>query len=416
MNDLDLDLRDELDRRYPPLEGAPDWAALLARAGASQDDSRHHSEVARRRLPRRPLLIGAGAALTIALALTFVVPLSSNGAGFGDKALAAIGSGRYIDAELRPVTSPATTIDLATGRVAPIALRWRVVYDTRTGIATGRTTFAGVVFGGTGASDPFLRDFAGGYQRALASGSARLLHEITVAGVRARVVRFATMSGGVTQREDVAVSEITHKPVQVRYSSLDELGNVTPGAITFRIVRFESSDSMPALPRSSPAFAGLSRLPAITGNATDIRDVSIGEASAALGHPAIWPQQHVGGASLKRARLQFVTTYLLSGFRMRSHATGIRLDYEQGTIGLVVEETTSPQRGYGFWSGTYGTSGPLPPQGRAIMTLTCDLCTSTNRRAQVWQAQLRRDGLLITIRSSQRHLVIAASRQLVPTP
>jgi hypothetical protein len=191
---------------------------------------------------------------------------------------------------------------------------------------------------------------------------------------------------------------------------------VTPGATTFQVVRFASSDSMPALPHASPGFKDMSTLPATTGNATDIRDVSIGEASDALGHRAIWPRQHVGGATLKRTRLQFVTTYLLSGFRMRSHATGLRLDYKQGRSELVVEETTSPQRGYGFWTGRYGTSGPLPPQGRAIMTLTCDLCTSTSRRAQVWQAQLRRDGLLVTIRSPQRHLVIAASRRLVPTP
>ena len=310
----------------------------------------------------------ARAALTIALALTFILPFSSKGVGFGQKALAAIGSGRYIDAELRPITSPASTIDLATGRVSPVAERSRVVYDTRTGTTSGRTTFAGVVFGGTGGSDPFVRDFASGYQRALTSGSARLLNAITVDGVRARVIRFATMSCGITQREDVAVSETTHKPLQVRYSSLDEHGNVTIGAMTFRVVRFESSDSMPALPRVSPGFEDQSVVPATTGNATDIRDVSIGEASNVLGHRAIWPGQHVSGATLKRARLQFVTTYLLSGFRMRSHATGLRLDYKQGTNDLVVEETASPQRGYGFWSGRYGTSGPLPPQGRAIMT------------------------------------------------
>jgi hypothetical protein len=413
MNDLDLELRDELDRRYPPLEGAPDWAAVLARAEASQGDPQARPPVTRR-LPRRPLVIGAGAAITVALALTFVVPLSRNGAGFGQQALAAIGSGRYIDAELRPITSTAAIIDLASGRVDSIPLRWKVVYDTRTGTAFGRTTFAGVVFGGTGASDPFVRDFAGGYQRALASGDARVVTEIVVDGVRAQVIRFATISGGITQREDVAVSEMTHKPVQVRYSFVDEHGNVQPGASTFRVVRFESSDTMPALPRPSAGFRGLSELPAITGNATDIRDVSIKEASGALGHGALWPGEHVAGATLKRTRLQFVTTYLVSGFRMRSHGTGLRLDYQKGNRDLVVEETTTAQRGYEFWTDRYGTSGPLPPQGRAIMS--CHLCTSTGRRGQVWQAQLRRDGLFVTIRSSQRRLVIAAARELVPTP
>ena len=38
MHDLDLELRDELDRRYPPLEGTPDWAAVLARSETSQAD------------------------------------------------------------------------------------------------------------------------------------------------------------------------------------------------------------------------------------------------------------------------------------------------------------------------------------------------------------------------------------------
>lgn len=404
MTDLDLELQVDLDRLYPPLEGMPDWPAVLAGTKTK----------ARTRRRRRPLLVGAGAALTVAVALVFAVSLSSSGVGFGQKALAAIGSGRYLDAELRPTTSPGSTIDLTTGRVAPIAVRWRVVYDTRTGATSGRTTFAGVVFGGTGASDPFVRDFAGGYRRALASGGARVLDEITVAGVRARVIRFATMSSGVTQREDIAVSEITHKPVQVRYSSVDEHGHVTAGATTLQVVRFASSDSMPALPHASRGFEGVGTLPATTGNATDIRDVSIDEASDALGHPAIWPRQHVRNVVLKRARLQFVTTYLLSGFRMRSHATGLRLDYGHGTSKLVVEETASPQRGYGFWTRRYGTSGPLPPDGRAIMS--CDITESTTGQGCVWQAQLRRDGLFVTIRSSERSLVIAAARRLVPTP
>jgi hypothetical protein len=417
MTDLDLELRADLDRRYPPLEGAPDWAAVLARAGtavphAARDrpPSTHH-----RHPSRRPLLLGAGAAITIAVALMLVVPLSRNGAGFGQKALAAIGSGRYIHAEMRPITSPAATIDLATGRVEPITERVEMAYDTRTGTAFGSTTFAGVVFGGGSPSDPIVRTFAGGYQRALASGAARVVRRATVDGVDAQVIRFATTSfDGITAQEDVAVSETTHKPIRIRYASVDAHGTAYPGAMTFRVVRFGSSDSKPVLPRPSAGFEHLGDTPALTGNASDIRDVSIGEASHALGHAAVWPGEHLAGTTLRRARLQFVTTMLVAGFRTTSHATGLRLEYRKGTRELVVEQAASALMGYDFWSRVYGTSGPLPPQGAAIMT--CNLCSTASRHDRVWQAQLRRDGLFITIRSSERSLVIAAARSLVRTP
>ena len=275
MNDIDLELQTDLDRWYPPVAGAPDWAAVLARAGSTRP----------RR--RRPLLIGVGAALTIAVALVFAVSLSRNGVGFGQKALAAIGSGRYLDAELRPITSPASTIDLATGRVAPIAVRWRVVYDTRTGAASGRTTFAGVVFGGTGAADPFVRDFAGGYQRALASGGARLLREPGVVdGVRARVIRFATISPTASRNARTSPSPTVDAQAHSRSLRVGRRARPRHDASGPRS-RSCGSHRQTSCRRSrsqSPASSTVSTLPSITGNASDIRDVSIGEASDALGH------------------------------------------------------------------------------------------------------------------------------------
>ena len=252
MTDLDLELQVDLDRLYPPLEGTPDWPAVLARAKTK----------ARTRRRRRPLLVGAGAALTVAVALVFAVSLSSNGVGFGQKALAAIGSGRYLDAELRPMTSPGSTIDLTTGRVAPIAVRWRVVYDTRTGVGVGTHH----VRGSRLRRHRRFRPVRARLRRRL-SASARQRRRSPAGRDHGRrrpragdPLRDHCPTASRTGRTSPSPRSRTSR-FRVRYSSVDAHGHVTAGGTTFQVVRFASSDSMPALPRASRGFEGWARCP-----------------------------------------------------------------------------------------------------------------------------------------------------------
>jgi hypothetical protein len=152
----------------------------------------------------------------------------------------------------------------------------------------------------------------------------------------------------------------------------------------------------------------------ITGDATDLRRLSADAARSALRHAALWPSRTVGAARLERIMLQRVRTVLVDGFRTRSADRGVRLAYRGSSGSLVVEEAATPQKGYAFDSATFGSSGWVPPAGQA--TIACigrqgNGCGPAE--PPLWQAQLRRDGLFVTIRSANRALVVRAARSLV---
>jgi hypothetical protein len=134
-----------------------------------------------------------------------------------------------------------------------------------------------------------------------------------------------------------------------------------------------------------------------------------------LGHTPLGPGRAIDGSKLENVVLQHVTTELVAGFRVKSSGHGLKLIYRGARGALVIEEAPTRQRGYGFETATLGTSGALPPSGEAAL-----LCEGARGRGcappeqPLWQAQLRKAGLFITIRSLNRGLVIKAARALRP--
>jgi hypothetical protein len=388
--------RSELERRYLEPEPDPDWDDVLARA----------AEHAPARRPRRPLALALVATLALAAGVLVLLQPWAGAPTFVQQALAAVGHGRYITAELLPRTSASSSVDLATGKTSIVVPRIQLVYDTRSGAYSAHSIVGKVVMDGDPTPDPLVSGFASGYRAALERGDAREVGRATVSGVAVRVIRFTTSTAGVAGREDVAVDASTHEPLRVTYSTRDAHGRQIGQATVMDVVGIGSSDTRP---RRTGSTIDLYRWPRLTGNASDVRDVRVSQAKAALGHDVLWPGPAVAGATLERLRLQWVTTIVVAGFRTRSHALGLRFDYRAGRDTLSVEETTSAQRGYEFWSPTFGLTGPILPPGQA--TFACYGCARP-RPDPVWLAQLHQDGLFVTIRSPNRRLTLSAVRAL----
>lgn len=413
MTGIETIIRTELDHRYPAPAREADWDGVLQRVAeiGESPGSRWVGALASRRTRRRGAFALAATALAAAaVSLTLVAPWSG-GPNVVQQALAAIGNGRYVHAVFQSTTSAVRWVDLASGRTRPVSVRSEWVYDTKTGTYDASAISGGLVRGGAPTSpDPTVSRFASGYRNALAGGEAHVIGERIVDGNKATLIRFSIRDGldHVIAYEDVAVSVASHAPLWIRYVNVNAHRARVGRQVTYRVVSIGSSNERPTLPRAQVELL-------VTGNATDIRRVTAKSAEAAFGHTPLWPGQTIAGASLQSMRLQRVTTVLVSGFRLKSSARGLRLDYRGPLAPLVIEQAASAQRGYGFWSATYGTSGPLPPIGQAV--LACDGCSTAGGPPHpVWQAQLRKDGLFSTIRSPSRSLVLAAARALAPIP
>jgi hypothetical protein len=152
------------------------------------------------------------------------------------RALAAIGGDRYLVAVVEPERSPDSIVDLATGTERPLPRRFVLVVDSGSASAapslSSWSSIGGVVTsvgsGGEPDADPGISSFAGGYRKALADGSAKVVGTTTYRGPRAKILRFtfdtATVvrpSSPVVSRtsqpggssEDVAVDVSTYRPL-----------------------------------------------------------------------------------------------------------------------------------------------------------------------------------------------------------
>ena len=308
------------------------------------------------------------------------------------------------------------------------------MYDTRTGTLENRFSFNEAVFAPKNQSPsspgPLITNFVSGYRNALQHGEARIVGKTTVDGQEAKILRFSfpirDREGKVVLKdrsyEDVAVAAASFRPLWIRLSyrvfpqeHLPESHVYAPPCPCTRVLSIRSSDERPTLPtpRKWPR--------PVSGDVTDIRAVDPADASAALRHPALWAGAIVGETILQKVLLQQVTTELISGpvqnWPQLSSARGLRLEYRGEWRTLVIEEVATQEGGYGFGNGFQ----PLPPLGQA--SLACDLCQTPRDTPgllgdppRVWAAQLRKDGLFVRIRSTNRSLVVHAARALRPTP
>lgn len=413
MTDIETVIRSGLDLRYPLPMRDPNWDGVLQRVAQAEEHggARRASVRTKRRVWRRVAFVAATlVALTVALVLASPW---SGGPSFLEQARAALGDGRYVHAVFQTSLSSVRVVDLATGRTRPVVRRVEWLYDTKTGAFDAHIVDDGVAFlsGGGTTPDPAVTRFASGYRNALTSGEARVIDQTTVNGQKAEVIRFSIRdsNGIVIFDEDVVVANSSHQPLLIRYRGVDRNGRPLGRTLTYEVVSIGSSDARPTLP---PALVG----PSLTGSATDIRRLEPAAAATVLGRAALWPGRTIGGVTLQRIFLQRVTTELVTGFQVTSSTAGLRLDYRGAKTTLDIEEATRWERGYGFWSASVGTGGPVPSSGKA--SLLCGTCGAANppTSAPVWQVQLRKSGLFLTIHSSSRSLVIAAARALVPIP
>jgi hypothetical protein len=419
MTDIDVIVRDRLDRRYPPLGRDPDWDDVLERLARSRPAKKPK---------KRYGFALAGVAAAAALLVALIGPWRES-PSFTEQALAAIGKGRYVHAVFQSSSSYSLVLDLGSGDSRPIVQRAEVIYDSKTGAEGARWSFNGAVFApgpGSTFSDPAVTQFATGYRKALKSGEARIIGETTVDGRNAKIIRFPSplrsRDGRVVRNltyEDVAVAADSYVPLWVRPAQRVFPHTNLPGHIyaypcpCTRVVSISSSDRQPTLatPRKPPR--------SVVGDVTDVHEVDPGDASSAFGHTALWAGRTVGGTALREVRLQRVSTYdtSLRYLPEISNARGLRLDYRGGDRELEIYEVASPQGGYSFGN----SFDLLPPPGQAF--LKCDQCQvpkdlpgQIGHPPRIWLAQLREGGLLVVVRSMSRSLVVQAARALVPIP
>ena len=184
----------------------------------------------RRRTAVAPALAAAAAAALAALAPWHAGPSHRPRARRGRL-------GAYVVAVVAPAREYGSVVDLATGATRPSRTRTVYVHDSgsseRTATLSTWRTVDGVTVSssdqGNPADDPGLATLFGGYRKALADGSARVVGETTYRGRRAKIVRFtfdyaSTLTGkGLATRvhepggatEDVAVDASTYRPLWV---------------------------------------------------------------------------------------------------------------------------------------------------------------------------------------------------------
>jgi hypothetical protein len=280
-------------------------------------------------------------------------------------------------------------------------------WETVDGVSVGSAD------GGNPEDEPGLATFVGGYRKALADGSAKVVGETTYRGRRAKIVRFtfdyadlvngkglATRvhdPGGAT--EDVAVDAATYRPLWV-----DRTDTVLTGGRTVRysegrelIVSIGSTGRPPAHPPDAQAGIDLSR--------QSLDRVTRATAPLALGTRSAWPGPSLGGMPFRSVRLEQLWPASTRGYG--SPARALRLSYAGRGRTLVVEESPRLQPD-GYFPAL------VPPSGK--LRLSCYGCGVAGWPASrtLWIGRLRHGPLRISIHAPTRELVLAAARALRP--
>jgi hypothetical protein len=413
MSDTDHLIRVAIDRVYPPPAGAPDWDDVLRRV--PRDPARRP-----RLLVAAALVLGAAATL-----LALGVPWRSS-PSFTDRALAAIGSQRYLYAVVEPERSYTSVVDLSTGKERPITLRQVLLFDSGSTQSIPTLSFwsyeGNVVTSssnqGSPTGEPGLGSFLDGYRQQLADGSAKVVGDTTYRGRQAKILRFTfniamtavTVPSGQTffdftpypggSSEDVAVDSSTYRPLWIRRNWIAITGSQVrhKQEQRYRIVSIASTAKPPARP-VAVMVDGYSR-PAFN-------QVTLNGARTVLGARALW-------AGTKLGRLRFRRVQLDDLFRIRApqlpleSSVGLRFSYGSR---LEVREATTPQPAYRF-----NNPKLLPADGE--LRLSCDGCGITNEPATlvVWSGQIKKGHLWVSIEAPTRALVLTAAHALVPLP
>ena len=405
MNTVEEQIRTALYDAYPPPAQPADWAGVLRRMPSTEKERGRHS------LIRRGSRFKRGLAAAVALgsaAIGGLIILGSwdRSAAFTDRALAALGKGRFVEAVFRRQVPMLRVVDLTSGTTTPVSREIQWSYDTQTRRFRARVVEAGVAYPvDVAPPDPAITGFATSYRSALASGIATVVGDRVVAGEPVKVIRFPVRNsdGSIAFVEYVSVSARTHRPVEVRYAS----GPASyRRSISYRVRAIASTDQPPtwSLPSGPRPLGGVTRSLQTTPR----------EAQAILGGNIAWLGPRFGGLRLSSIDVQQLTARGPSGQAGR-RARGIRLIYRgPHSMSVTIQEATTPQPAYGFFSRQEGQDGVLPGLGKALLGCDCGGNTVYPPPIPIWRAQLRTQGLYVTVVSPSRRTLLSAIERLKP--
>jgi hypothetical protein len=353
--------------------------------------------------PRRVYKIAIAAGIAMLLAAGALVAWPDRGPGVVDKALAAVSTGPVIHAVVERSSPDNLVVNLATGlareRIHAIEYwydRERSILHTRlltdgkmlTEIVetpTGSDSDLGHYPGGIAAQlDPALAGFVTRYRDALAKGAAEVVS-------RDGDVTIIRISLGPGATEDVGVDSDSYRPISLTYRHQDQVMQ------TWRVASIEAVD------RDSRFFAKPKRsAPRPTGGG-EIASQSIAptDAATALERPSLWLGQTFRNLPLTDAIVSLDRADYTDGSTHEGKRLVLRYGGEDPlTIGQAASVAGSYQLGFN------DGGDPPAPQGSLVL----------ERTGSVWTGELVRDGIYLSLRSSDRDLILDAARALTEMP
>jgi hypothetical protein len=367
----------------------------------------------------RRLVAGAIAATAVAIAIAFLPGQLADESKLGvvQRALATVSAGPVLHAVVENEDSRAFLVDLASGEETVEPERHEYWYDEERGELHARLTIGSEVVNevhvprvsGPPPSHRALA-FATRYREALEAGKARVVRWETVGGRRAPVLSIAVpawrdpRSDQVVQpayTEEVVVDGETFKPLRFRHLYGPQ---VAPGPVFWwRVVSIESIE------RDDDDFrAGPPPFPWTGFAPSNDKEVTLDEASTALGRPALWPGAEIDGVGLERIGVVTTTITWRDGRETESPSLLIRYDAPgQKKRWLWMSIGTSAQETPRFGP----VDGAAVPAGKVRLM---EVEAHDDRSIDMWFGNAQRDGLYINMQSPQRELIIEAARALKP--
>ena len=379
------------------LELLQDEPELLAIADALAATRAHRS---RHRPPFRLLAAAAFLGLaTIGASISYVL-LADSESPLSERALAAIGDGHVIHVISERDESARLLIDLRTNQTRQAVTNTEIWFDSSDGTVRTRARRNGTLIAdglerGAAPRDPRAQQlgsfvvaaFAKNYRRALESGSASAVGSGVIDGVAIGWIEF--VAGGQTM--EVAVSEQTALPLAFRFSD----GTAHD---VWRISSIESKQ------RAAADFAAeQAARHATSGRVVSETLLQLVQAPSLNGRH-LWAGRTVDGLTLRTATLQTLTR-ASSGQSERTR--GLKLVYRGDRDAFVeVLQALTPEPAYGYADDRL-TLGLVPIPEETELALM-----PTDPRGRVWVGQFRTRGIYVTIRGSDRDVVIRAARLL----
>jgi hypothetical protein len=367
----------------------------------------------------RRFVAAAIAATAVAIAIAFLPGRLADESKLGvvERALAAVSAGPVLHAIVENEDSRAFLVNLASGEETVEPERHEYWYDEERGELRARLTIGSEVVNevhvprvsGPPPSHRALA-FATRYREALEGGKARVVRWETVAGRRAPVLSIAVpawrdpRSDQVVQppyTEEVVVDGDTFEPLRFRHLYGPE---VAAGPVFWwRVVSVESIE------RDDDDFkAGPPSFPWTRFAPSNDKEVTLDEASTALGRLALWPGPAIDSVPLQRIGVVTTTITWRDGRETTSPSLLIRYEAPGDEERWIwMEVGTSPEKTPRFGP----VDGEAVPAGKVRLM---EVKAHDDRSVDMWFGNVQRDGLYINMQSPQRELIIEAAQALQP--